>query len=383
MRAVLWLSIVAPSIFIAERVAGWAGAAACAVAVAALLPGVLSLAARISVPTARLLAAATGIAIVALVFVSYPTLDVHVPDRGSDDDDAHEVGVRALLSGENPYGQQTYLGNSISPMAGALLLASPFVLADIIATQNVFWLVVLFLVVARESGSTQTALGLCWAALLCLAVLHDLVTGTSHAANGIYVVVGLAWLTRARGSMASAIFFGVALASRANFLLLLPCAIGWLWRRESAVVALRAGAWTAGTAALLIVPFYLANPAGFAPLFTFSKILRYDTFMPGASIAIGLMTGLAAVIVGARATSRAALFGGCAVVQAIPVASVLVLSIASRAPYLAALPYGEFALWCVVMSAAISSDLASESFRTMRPRRWRVSAPPGVGSASF
>jgi len=368
VRAVLWLSVVAPSIFIAERLAGWTGAAAYAVVVAALLPAVLSLAARIPAPTARLLAAGTGITIVALILASYPTFDVHVPNRGSDDDDAQEVGVRALFNGENPYGQQTYLGNPISPMAGALILAAPFALADIIAAQNVFWLGVFFLVLARESGSAPTALGLCWAALLCLAVLHDLMTGTSHAANGVYVVVGLAWLTRAHGSTAAAIFFGVTLASRANFLFLLPCALGWLWRRESAVVALRAGAWTAGTAALLSVPFYLANPAGFAPFFTFSKILRYDTFMPGASVATGLMTGLAASIVGIRATSRASLFGGCAVVQAIPVGAVFGLSVLSGRPYLAALAYGEFAMWFVVMAAALDAATRLTTSSTLSTR---------------
>jgi hypothetical protein len=254
VRAVLWLSVVSPSIFIAERLAGWTGAAAYAVVVAALLPVVLSLVARVSVPTARLLAVRDRDGDRCPRLNQLPTLDVDAPNRGSDDDDAHEVGVRALLNGENPYGQHTYLGNSISPMAGALLLAAPFALTDIIAAQNVVWLGVFFLVLARESGGVQTALGLCWTALLCLAVLHDLVTGTSHAANGIYVVVALAWLARARGSTASAIFLGVTLASRANFLFLLPCALGWLWRRESPVVALRAGAWAAGTAALLIVP---------------------------------------------------------------------------------------------------------------------------------
>lgn len=368
MRAVLWLSVVAPSIFIAERLSGWTGAAAYAVVVAALLPAVLSLAARLSVPAARLLAAATGVAIVAFVLASYPAVNTHAPNRGSDDDDAHEVGVRALLNGENPYAQLTYLGNAISPMAGALLLAAPFVLVDLIAAQNVFWLVVFFLVLARERGGIPTALGLCWASLLCLAVLHDLATGTSHAANGIYVVVGLAWLTRARGSTASAIFFGVTLASRANFMFLLPCALGWLWRRESAIVALRAGAWTAGTAALLIVPFYVANPAGFAPVFTFSKILRYDTFMPGASVASGLITGTAAVIVGTRASSRASLFGGCAVVQAIPVGAVFGLSVLSGRPYLAALPYGEFAMWFVVMAAALDAATRLTTSSTLSTR---------------
>ncbi|HEX5215632.1 MAG TPA: hypothetical protein VFV98_09230 [Vicinamibacterales bacterium] len=368
MRAVLWLSVVLPSIFIVERLAGWAGVAAHAAIAAAILPVALSLAARLPVPTARLLAAATGAAIIAFVFASYPALNTDAPNRGSDDDDAHEVGVRAVLRGENPYAQQTYLGNSISPMAGALLLAAPFVLADIVAAQNVFWLMVLFLVLARERGGPPIALGLCWAALLCLAVLHDLATGTSHLANGIYVAVGLAWLTRAHGSTASAIFLGVTLASRANFLFVLPCALGWLWRRESAGIALRAGMWTAGTTALLIVPFYLANPGGFAPFFTFNKLLRYDTFMPGAAVATASITALAAIVVGMRATSRASLFGGCAVIQAIPVAAVLGVSVLSGRPYLAALPYGEFAMWFVIMAAAFGAATRPMTSSTLSTR---------------
>ena len=54
--------------------------------------------------------------------------------------------------------------------------------------------------------------------------------------------------------------------ARANFLLLLPLAFGWLvrargWRTATAAVALASGA-----AAALSLPFYLYDPAGFTPL---------------------------------------------------------------------------------------------------------------------
>lgn len=383
MRFALWLSVVAPSIFIAHRLAGWPGVAAHAVVSAVAVPALLGVPQRVSPRTARWLALLTAVAVVIIFAVGYRTFDVDLPDRGSDDDEAHEVGAWALLKGENPYTQQTYLGNSVSPMPGALLLAAPFVVAGMVAVQNLFWLVMFFLAARKESGDSRRALALSWIAIgLCLPVLHNVVTGTSHVANAIYVALGLAWLTRAQGSVAASVFWGVTLASRANFVFLAPCAIVWLWRRASPAAALRSATWTLATVALLILPFYLADPAAFAPLHTASKIRRFDAFIPHASLAVAVMTGALAIVVGARAASRAALFAGGALVQALPVLAVLVLSYTSDRPYLAASTYGEFAMWLVVMSVAISAGVASESLSTMSSRRWRDSVPPGVGSAS-
>ena len=368
MRAALWFSVVVPSLFIAERLVGWTGAAVYVLVAAAALPIALTFPARLPTRILRLFTVVTAVAVVAAVIIGYRTFDVDLPDRGSDDDDAHEVGVSALVAGENPYRQRTYLGNPISPMPGALLLAAPFALAGSAAAQNVFWIAVFFVVVARESGGVRIALGLCWTALLSLAVWHDLVTGTSHAANGIYVVVAIVWYARSRGSVAASVFLGVTLASRANFLFVLPCAIGWLWRQDSAETALRSGACVIATFALLVLPFYFWDPVGFAPMFTLSKIQRFDSFLPGASVATGAITGLAAVVVGSRAWSLASLFAGCAIVQALPVAAVFGLSVLSGHPYFAALSYGEFAMWFVVMAAAFAAATRFTTSSTLSTR---------------
>ncbi len=368
VRAALWFSVVVPSLFIAERLVGWTGAAVYAGVVAALLPIVLSAPARLPPFTFRLVIAAIGVAVLAVVVIGHRTVDVDVPGQGSDDDDALEVGVGALLGGENPYRQHTYLGNPISPMPGALLLAAPFAIAGGVALQNPFWLAALFVVIARGSGGARVALSLCCAALLSLAVLHDLATGTSHMANGIYVVVALGWLIHSRGSVASSMFFGVTLASRANFFFLLPTGVCWLWRQESRRTAVRSAVLGVGTCALLVAPFYVADPSGFAPLFTLSKIQRYDACVPGASVVTGAVTGIAALMVGTRAVSSASLFAGCAIVQALPVGAVHGLSVVSGRPYRAALPYGEFAMWFVVMAGALAAATTLTTSSTLSTR---------------
>ena len=75
-----------PSLFIAERLTGWTGAAAYAVVVAAILPIVLSLPMRMRTPTLRLFAIVTGLTLVAVVVIGHRTFDNDLPDRGSDDD---------------------------------------------------------------------------------------------------------------------------------------------------------------------------------------------------------------------------------------------------------------------------------------------------------
>src|SRR5262249_31333142 len=150
---------------------------------------------------------------VALAFAAvYPRVNVHVPGAGSDDDDALNLGVRALAAGHSPYAERTYLGNVLHQLPGAFILAAPFVAAGSCALQDLLWIPMFCLAVRRERrdrAATDVAdaetLRLSWVVLVaCPVVLDEIVTGTGHGANAIYVLLGLWWLTRTRRPMIAA-----------------------------------------------------------------------------------------------------------------------------------------------------------------------------------
>jgi hypothetical protein len=82
---------------------------------------------------------------VAMALVTWQVYEVVQSGRfggGSDSDDALVTGVYELAAGRYPYYVKTYLGNPISPLPGALILAAPFVAVGCVALAHVFWLFV-------------------------------------------------------------------------------------------------------------------------------------------------------------------------------------------------------------------------------------------------
>src|SRR5579862_9881611 len=55
------------------------------------------------------LATLTFVAVAVTFALVYPRVNVHVSGAGSDDDDALDLGVRALAAGHSPYSERTYL----------------------------------------------------------------------------------------------------------------------------------------------------------------------------------------------------------------------------------------------------------------------------------
>ena len=358
----LWLALTVPSLFIVQKYTGWAGM----FVYLALAGAGVALRSRIPVPPSRKarawLAAATFALVLAIFFAAYPRANVHAPGMGSDDDDAHNAGAVALLHGETPYARRTYLGNQLHQLPGAFVLAAPFVLLGTSALQNLFWLATFFLVVARQTRDDAATLRLAWLVLLCSpTVLHQVVTGTAHLSNTIYVLLGLWWVTSERDGQhgrdgtggwrrdVAGAAWGVALASRANFLFLVPLAFGWLWRRDGPSAAGRAVAIVLGTVALLTVPFYLAHPADFGPLEAANRLTRFDRGFPysGVGIAAG-MTLVAGWLAIRPFSGRAQLFLSSAAIQAVPVATGVTVGWWQLGrPDLAYATYGTFFAWFV------------------------------------
>jgi len=350
-RLTLWVSLVLPSLLIVQRMSGWGGVALYAAATGVAVRYVPIAKWPRREPTARALALVTLVALVLLFALAYPAINTSTPGAGSDDDDAYNAGVRALFALRSPYMERTYLGNELHQLPGAFVLAAPFVLLGTSAIQNIFWLGAAFAAAARLAG-VRVALRLSWLVLIASpTVAHQIVTGTGHAANTIYVAIGLIWLAWSRGSIAASLFWGVAMASRANFVLLWPLAAGWLLRHEGWRVALRSSCVSLGLFLSLTVPFYLHDPNGFGPLEAADRVTRFDQILPHAGATIVALSLAAAVSGALRPIRLTELLAGSAVVQAIPVVAGLVLgTLRDGWPDLAFAAYGTFFAWFALLA---------------------------------
>lgn len=367
--AALWLALVTPSLLIVSRAGGSAGVV---VYLTYAAGAVWAFTYFRRYPAARrvpALAVATAIALCLLFVAVYPRVNTHQPDRGSDDDDAYNTGVIALAHGQSPYAHQTYLGNPLAPMTGAYALAAPFVAIGTSAWQNVFWIVVFFVAVgrrdARDDGGSASApaggdledpgtraMRLGW--LVCAAsadTIQNLVTGTAHVANTIYVALGLWWLVRTSRPRTVAALWGIALASRANFLMLVPLALAALARRHGWRAALLAIAAALTVMAALTVPFYLHDPAAFAPLYAAEKLQPFDEVLPHASVLIVVSMALVAVAAALTRLDGTRLFWKAALVQAVPILLGLAIGAWARGGLNAAYAsYATFASWFVFLA---------------------------------
>jgi hypothetical protein len=270
--------------------------------------------------------------------VIYPIADAGLIGGGSDQDDALNLAAHELLHGGYPYYPTTYLNNPIAPLPGAILLAVPFVLLGNSSYQNLFWLAVLGIVAAQYLQDRRRALLFLWLVLLFSpSVMQQLVTGGDHVANPIYVLVFL-WATvslagrpdRPWGkTLLAAVLLGVGLASRANFLLLIPLLTSALiqvggWRNGIKVALM-----TCITSAVVVLPFWCYDPEGFTPLYVQSnKLAQWRYLFPAADLVIPLSGGILSVALSFQRMDRdgVALFRSCAAVQAFLVLFLIVLS---------------------------------------------------------
>jgi len=347
----LWLVLVLPSSFIVHKYLGWEGAIVYSIGVATSVGLGRRVFTRLSTRTLVWLVLLASVLVAVAFFVVYPIANTHVAGAGSDDDDALNLGAMALLAGRFPYAHTTYLGNVLHHLPGAFILATPFVALGTSALQNLWWLPVFFLAV-REDANSRTALEL---ALVVVAlspeVVYEVVTGTGYLANAISVLLGLWWLVRTTHRDFAAIAWGLTLASRANFLLLVPLAGGYLYQHAGWRTAARAVALTCGTVAALTLPFYFHDPRHFGPLEAANRLLVFNQLLRHLGIALIVLIAALAVGLSFMPMDRAALFRNCGVVQAFPViAGVVLASVRDRQLNLWYTRYGAFFAWFALMA---------------------------------
>jgi hypothetical protein len=80
------------------------------------------------------------------------------------------------------------------------------------------------------------------------------------------------------------------------------------------------------TAALITLPFYLYDPAGFSPLHTLRKVDQFGAFLPFAGPLIVALSSIVALLFAARPLrdDPAAFLLACALPQAIPIVAGLI-----------------------------------------------------------
>lgn len=289
-----------------QKYAGTAAAFVYLLAVVAAVPVVLHFGAPlfarlVSERAARVLAAATILALVAVFFVVYPHANDHASATagGSDRDEDANLATNQLIRLHFPYHVTTYLGNHITHLPGSLILAIPFVLIGNSAYQNMVWLPALFAGLRIRTGSTSRALFFCWLLLIASpAVLREYVTGGDLVANGIYVLlatIGVLWASRRGGwlSVAAAIALGLTLSSRANYLLVLPLLASAVLQSAGRRRALIDTSVAIAAFCVVTLPFYLYDRAGFTPFHASDKLSQFDAVLPHAR---ALILGLAALL---------------------------------------------------------------------------------------
>lgn len=265
-----------------------------------------------------------------LMLTVFPMVDVQMPGRGSDGDDALDAAATELLNGRYPYYPRTYLDNPISPLPGSVLLAIPFVLLATSAWQNLFWLLLFTLTMARVLRSLMLAVLMLWAVLLISpAVIYKFAVGTDYISNCLFVLLAALWLRAEAGRQAdpsrwrillAAAVLGVALSSRLNFIMVMPIVAATIMRQSGVWMSVQSLCVAGASFFLLTMPFYLYDPAGFSPLHTFNKVDHFRNLLPYSGLLVAAVTGLVALLCAWRMGSGIQPFiAGLAWVMGVPV----------------------------------------------------------------
>jgi hypothetical protein len=286
--------------------------------------------------------AVLAIAMMAAGFVVlHPLEDDRGPGKSSDRDEGLEMAVTRLAGGETPYYPSNKVAGPLSVLPGSILLASPFVALGNSGYQNVFWLAVFLFAAAMFFNNKATALWLLAVPLaLSVAAQYEFISGGDLIANGIFVALFFLFALNSWGNATSpawqrwiaCLLVGVALASRANFLLLYPLFGAAIWRLAGMRKAMLTSSIASLATAALILPFYLNDPAAFSPLGSRNKLATMDHALPWASttiIATTILSAMAAslwLLIQRRTEVGVAFFRGCTLVTLMPMLGAVLVS---------------------------------------------------------
>ena len=290
--------------------------------------------------------AAIAIAGLAVAFpLLHPIEDSRGPGKSSDRNEGLEMAVTRMADGKTPYYPKNKIAGPLSLLPGSILLSAPFVALGNSGFQNVFWLGAFLLACVAFFKNRALALFLFAIPLvLSLAVQYEFVSGGDLISNSIFVPIGFmlvlgAWhKDSGRGWLgwSSCIFLGICLASRANFLILLPLFGAMLWRLYGFKPALLGSVLTFFSFLAVVLPFYFNDPAGFSPLGSRNKVSMVDQVMPHASLCIMAATVASSVfcslwlITRKGKPARETFFRCCTFVTLVPILGMILATTIAR-----------------------------------------------------
>jgi hypothetical protein len=255
------------------------------------------------------LAVACVAALVAAFVVGVPPAYGWAMGVGSDRADALNVALGQLAQGRYPYTATTYVGNPITPLPGALLLATPFWWATgNAAWQNPAWLVLL-LPVVNGGWRPRPRPTVLWALTVLggLEVLRECVVGDDLVSGAVPAVAAVACTLRVARTgptwvlAGAAVLLGVATCTRPHMVLVLVIAVAAVGVAAGARRALVAGVCAGLVWVVLIVPFLLGGAARFSPLHTVAKVTGDRTLTLGMVV---IALAATALVVGALVVIR-------------------------------------------------------------------------------
>jgi hypothetical protein len=207
-----------------------------------------------------------------------------------DRNEALDIAVRHLINGEYIYNSKTQLNNPISPLPGAVFLSVPFVLLGSSSYQNFFWLFVLIYLLWKMESQTYKLLCFLISMCTCLAFSQEWLFGGDLISNNFYILIAVLGIiavwkendssteltTLSTKKYSLAVFFGVTLSSRPNYVFWFVLVYLFMLRRYQLKRVLPFAIVTIMTVTLVTLPFWLYNPTKFSPLHTANKIGGFD-----------------------------------------------------------------------------------------------------------
>lgn len=237
--------------------------------------------------------------------ILHPIEDAKGLGKSSDRDDGLNLAVTRMVNGKSPYYPSDKFAGPLSVLPGSVVLAAPFVALGDSGYQNWFWLAAFLYVTCRYFKDKAVAIVmLVGPILLSPAALYEYVSGGDMLANGIYVALFFLLTLKSWSApdapgwskWSTCVMLGIGLASRSNFLLLIPLFTAALWRMAGLRQATVATVCVLLVAAAITIPIYLHDPAGFTPLLAKHKMAIVDQVLPWASKAMIGTTALFGVL---------------------------------------------------------------------------------------
>ncbi|QTN32187.1 hypothetical protein HZ994_07530 [Akkermansiaceae bacterium] len=340
----LALLLAFPSFGFVQKYAGLAGVAAYLAAVTAGVWCVAAFGGRLAPWIKRRFRLLSIVGVCGMLvgfIVLHPYEDSKGPGKSSDRNEGLELAVERLAAGENPYYPPRVFPGPLSLFPGSILLSAPFSALGNSGYQNIFWLAAFLLAASRWFNDKALACFVLAAPFaLSPAMVYEFVSGGDLISNGIFVTLFLllavsAWsepTAPAWQRWGACVLLGIGLASRANFILLLPLFAGTIWRVAGFRQAVAAGSAVALSVLAVSLPFYLIDTAAFTPLMSRRKLALVNDSLPWAGTAMIALTALSSVAGAFLIRFRCcgdparAMFRCCTLVTLVPMACAILFS---------------------------------------------------------